>query len=207
MQNRLTALENIVSSLKSEIINEIYTVGSNYMKKIINEELKNELEENYLSFEIAKKDDIVEILDIYSERMKWFKSLNIKQWTRYLYHHPKEEFEEMIKNKNLYVLKHNNEIIACWELSYDSKYWDSNDQEAIYIYKLVTKVGTKNIAHFIFKIVEQIAILNKKKYIRLDCLKSNHKLNEIYEKHNFKLVRTGYVSGYSFSLREFKVEE
>ena len=53
----------------------------------------------------------------------------------------------------------------------------------------------------------RIARLNEKKYLRIDCLKSNKKLNNIYENHNFKLIRYGNNDRYSFSLRECNVDE
>ena len=36
---------------------------------------------------------------------------------------------------------------------------------------------------------------------------SNEKLNDIYENHNFKLIRYGYNERYEYSLRECKIDE
>lgn len=55
---------------------------------------------NYI-VELAKVKDIDSILELYSDRMKWFKDNNIKQWSKYLQNHPKEEFIEAIDNMNL----------------------------------------------------------------------------------------------------------
>lgn len=161
---------------------------------------------NY-TIELAKLSDIDSILELYSERIKWFKDNNIRQWGKYLINHPKSEFEELINNNNYYIIKINNEIIAGFELSFDSKYWKDNNTPAYYIYKVVTKVGTKNIGNIIFKECKGIAKLNNKKYLRLDCLKSNEKLNNIYESHNFKLIRYGHNDSYEYSLREFEIDE
>ena len=49
--------------------------------------------------------------------------------------------------------------------------------------------------------------LDRMKYLRLDCLRFNEKLNEIYEEHGFKLVRYGKNERYSYSLRELKIDE
>ena len=161
---------------------------------------------NYI-VELANINDIDSILELYSERMKWFKENNIKQWSKYLENHPRSEFVEAIENKNYYIIKQDNEIIAGFELSTNSKDWNDDITPAYYIYKVVTKVGHKNIGDFLFETCNEMAKTDGKKYLRLDCLKSNEKLNNIYENHNFKLIRYGHNERYSYSLRELKIDE
>lgn len=156
---------------------------------------------------LAEMKDIDSILTLYSDRMKWFKDNNIKQWSRYLQNHPKEEFKEAIQNKNFYIVKQNDELVAGFELSTNSKDWSDNITPAYYIYKVVTKVGHKNLGQVIFDKCKELAKRDGKKYLRLDCLKSNQKLNDIYESHNFKLIRYGHNERYSYSLRELKIGE
>ena len=159
------------------------------------------------TIELANMKDIDYILALYSDRMKWFKDNNIKQWSRYLQNHPKEEFVEAIENKNFYIIKQNNILVAGFELSTNSKDWNDDITPAYYIYKVVTKVGHKNLGQVIFDKCKELAKRDGKKYLRLDCLKSNQKLNDIYESHNFKLIRYGHNERYSFSLRELKIDE
>ena len=63
----------------------------------------------------------------------WFKENGICQWSEYFEHHLRREFEEVIKNGYLFVLKENNNIIAGFELSTDSKYWKDDLTKALYI--------------------------------------------------------------------------
>lgn len=155
--------------------------------------------------ELANISDIDSILELYAERMKWFKDNDIIQWRKYLINHPKSEFVELINSKNYYVIKNNDEIIGGFEISTDSKEWKDDITPAYYIYKVVTKVGYKNIGDFIFKECKKIAKEHDKQYLRLDCLKSNKKLNNIYENYNFKLVRYGNNKNYEYALREWKI--
>ena len=157
--------------------------------------------------ELANIEDIDSILDLYSDRIKWFKDNNIKQWNRYLENHPKEEFMEAIENKNYYIVKQGNELVAGFELTTNSKEWNDDITLAYYIYKVVTKVGHKNIGKILINKCKEIAKSDGKKYLRLECLKSNKKLNDIYEGHNFKLIRYGENERYSFSLMELKIDE
>lgn len=157
--------------------------------------------------ELANIEDLDTILNLYSERTQWFKENEIKQWSKYLQNHPKQEFIEAINHKYYYLIKQENKIIAGFELSTNSKEWKDDITPAYYIYKVVTKVGYKNIGKIIFENCKRMAKLNGKKYLRLDCLKSNEKLNNIYESHNFKLIRYGSNERYSYALRELKINE
>ena len=157
-----------------------------------------------MTFEKATVKDIDEIISLYAERMIWFKENGIKQWSNYLINHPKEQFIQVIKKGDFYVLKKDNEIVAGFELSTDSHFWNDNESNAYYLYKVTTKVGAKNIGATMFEIAKNITKENGKKYLRLECLSSNKKLNELYEKHGFKYVREGQ-DFYHYTLREWKV--
>lgn len=158
--------------------------------------------------ELASIGDIDSVLELYSERIKWFKDNSIKQWTNYLDNNPKSVFIEKITNKEYYVVKNNNKIIAGFELSTNRKGW-TDTTPAYYICKLVTKVGYKNIGGFIFKECEKMAIKNGKKYLRLDCIKKNKKLNDIYKGHGFKFMGYGRNEqyGYDYVSWEYKIDK
>ena len=47
--------------------------------------------------------DIDEIINLYAERMQWFKDNNIKQWSKYLTNHPKEQFIKVIEAGDYYI--------------------------------------------------------------------------------------------------------
>lgn len=167
----------------------------------------NNHEKRNIEFRKAYLSEIDEIYKLYIDRVKWFKDNNIRQWSKYLINHPKEEFECSIKNGWYYILKINNKIVAGLELSTDSKLWNDNSDIAYYIYKLNTKVGYNNLAQIIFSECKKIAIENNKKYLRLDHITSNVKLSNIYESHGFKLKKQGKIDGYNYTLREFEVNQ
>ena len=161
---------------------------------------------NQIELKKANIIDIDEIINMYAERMRWFKENEIKQWSKYLTNHSKSEFEQAIENGNYYILTKNDNIIAGFEISTDSHYWNDDTTNAYYLYKIVVKVGYKNIGKEIFEFAKQIAKENKKDYLRIDCVSSNKKLNQIYNKHGFEYVREG-KDYYNYTLRECKVNE
>lgn len=161
---------------------------------------------NY-KIEKAKIEDIDNIFRLYIERMQWFKDNNIKQWTRYIQNHPIEEFIEVINNKEYYIVKNNEEIIGGFQFTNKLKEWENDCKKAIYISKIVTKVGYRNVGKVIFNKCKEMAREKGKCYLRLCCIKSNERLNEIYENHNFKLVGYGKNEIYTYALRQMDIEE
>ena len=159
-----------------------------------------------MKIEKATTKDIDEIIKLYADRSDWFKLNNIKQWSKYLINHPKEQFINVIENGNYYILKENDEIIAGCEISEDSRIWNDDISNSYYLYKVVTKVEHRNIGKYLFKYAKEKTIKDGKEYLRLDCLATNKKLNEIYENNGFKFVKEGY-DYYHFILREWKVEK
>lgn len=172
------------------------------MDCILSMDCRNLLQEQNITLKKAEINELDRILEVYSERIQWFKEKGVKQWSKYFLHHPKSEFEEIISKGNYFILEKNSEIIAGFEISTDSKYWNDDKTEAYYIYKVVTKVGNKEIGNIIFDICKDFARANNKKYLRLNCLSKNKKLNDIYESHNFKLIKTASDENYNYSLRE-----
>jgi len=173
----------------------------------LNYDLKQKLNNKNIKFTKAKIEDLEEIINLFRERILWFKENDIDQWTKYLEQHPKAEFEETIKNSNYFILKANNKIIASFEVSTDSKLWKDNTTEAYYIYKLATKVNYKKLGNIIFEICKNIAENNSKDFLRLDCKTDNIKLNKIYENHGFLFKKSGAKAYYKYSLREYRMKE
>lgn len=173
---------------------------------LIDNVIKKDLEKENIIFERANIKDINNIIGLYEERIQWFKQNNIKQWSKYLINHPKEQFKQVIENGDYYILRKNNKIIAGFEISTDSHIWNDNISNAYYLYKVVTKVGSKNIGSIIFKIAKNITKINGKYYLRTEHIASNIKLNEIYEKNGFKFIKEGQ-DYYHYILREYKVKE
>lgn len=174
----------------------------NNMKIEITNETKLLMEKSNIVFKYAELDQLQEILKLYKDRSVWFKEKGIDQWSKYLIRH-EEEFHISIENKNFYILKKEEEIIAGFELSYNPGNFVDNNK-SLYINKVVTKVGYKNLGKLIFEICEDIAKANNKNYLRLECKRQNQKLNEIYDKHRFRLIGYGKTY-YNFCLREKKI--
>lgn len=165
------------------------------------------LAEKNLTLEKANINKLDNILKLYTERISWFKKEGINQWQHYLELHPRKEFIDIINNSNYFILKENDNIIAGFELSTNNKCWTDYQLDTYYINKLVIKVGYKNIGKLVFKICKSLLKNNNKSYLRLICLNSNDKLNEIYKNYGFEPMGI-YNDGYdNYTLMELNINK
>lgn len=210
-KKRLDSIMEMLPSLRNELLHfecsrriydeEIVKLVRRLYHEVYDENILVKFEKDGLKLEIAEIQDLDNIIELYSARINWFKENRIDQWQEYLIHHPVEEFIDVINNKNYYILRKDNEIVAGFELSERTSFWNDNNQNAFYIYKVVTKVGYKNLGRYIFEICENFARKNNKQYLRLECKADNTKLNDMYEKYGFKFVREGQ-DYYNYILRQ-----
>lgn len=166
------------------------------------------LKEKNIIFKKATEEETNDIYQLFLERRIWFAENKIEQWSDTFFHKfTLEALKDIINTENYFILIKDSNIIAGFELTTDSTYWYDNVTPAYYIHKLVTKTNYKNIGSLIFVICKELARNNKKKFLRLDCLQENEKLNSIYENHGFKLIKTGTKGYYNYSLREMSLNE
>ncbi len=67
------------------------------MNKNLSTGMIRKLTEENIALKIAKMSDLEDIIELYKERIQWFKDNEIDQWSRYLKNHPKSEFIEAIE--------------------------------------------------------------------------------------------------------------
>ena len=144
-----------------------------------------------MNIRLATANDIAEIREIIALRIKWFKTKNINQWQHgYLDWVTEEYLQDIIDKQQLYVIVGQQELIGTFALlTEDTEYWpNGGDNQALYIHHLTTRENYKNLGNDILKYIENTAIVQGKKYLRLDCSFYNQKLNEYYENLGFKHV-------------------
>lgn len=157
-----------------------------------------------MNIQLAKYEEIKEILDIFKERCNWFKKKNIDQWGSYEEKYNEEYFIGAMQTNKLYVVKQEKEVIGVFLLKEEDKtYWNDN-KSAYYIHHLATRIGYLGVGAKILEFIEKLAIQNNKECIRLDCKKNNDVLNSYYQKRGFIYMGSGDVP-YSYNLYEKKV--
>lgn len=88
----------------------------------------------------------------------------------------------------------------------DSKSWEDTEKDSYYLSRVVTKIGYRSIGKLIADYAKQLTRDANKHSLRLECLYSNKKLNNIWEKYGFVFVKDVERKSH-FSLREWKCQE
>ena len=145
--------------------------------------------------------DLDEIWELYKRRTLWFRWKKQSQWTHYLLHHPKAEFLTRITNGEYYIVRKADQLIAGFSLSTDSENWQDDSANAWYLCRVVSLPGYKNIGEYITAQAKHLAVEAGVAYLRLECLHSNTRLNQIWEDLGFRFVREA-TADYHCSLRE-----
>lgn len=159
-----------------------------------------------IKIEIAKEKDIEDIHDLIIKRCKWFKENNIKQWDMsYAKRYNKDYLKKQINTNLMYIARCNETIVGCMFLkSKDEDYWQ-DDKPSYYIHHLATNTLYKGIGKSLINFAISKARIDNKEYLRLDCFKSNIKLNNYYKNLGFENRGSGKIGGYTYNLWEVRI--
>lgn len=149
------------------------------------------INEDRYSFRPAEKYELDIVFDLISIRIKWMDSMGINQWNKVDYWHfyPKEYFIKACNEKRLFVLydTETEYIVAIGVLSSSDKRWIDN-KKAIYLHNFVTVLDRPGVGSIFLDLCEKYALSLNIDDVRLDCKKSNDKLNKYYEDKGYELV-------------------
>lgn len=142
-----------------------------------------------MKIQLAKESDVPEILEIIKERCNWFEENQIDQWGSWYYEELYDEkyFKKIMKKYLLYVVKKEDEIIGTFLLKKedDKTHWKQS-QNAYYLWHFVTKIGHPKLGEKMLEFIKDLAKEKNVKYLRLECMRSNPKINEYYKNHGFQ---------------------
>lgn len=158
-------------------------------------------------FRSARVEELKYVFSLINERIHWMDKMGINQWNKidYWKSYPTSYFYIACSEKRLYILKDEelNRIVAVGVLSEKDNRWN-DDKQAIYLHNFVTAIDVKNIGSTFLEYCEEYATLLCKNYMRLDCKKSNEKLNKYYEMHGYVYVEEVVDGEYVGNKREKK---
>ena len=145
------------------------------------------------------------VYDILYENAQWLLRKNIFQWPLDWLQSKKEAIKESINSGRYYAIDNNNEIVAVVEInSIPEGLWGNDLTSALYVHKLAIrrKVSNQNLGGKILKLIEEMAVQQGVKYLRLDCIACNAKLRQYYETYGFMLKLVVKVGDVDFALYE-----
>ncbi len=194
-----------VASKKPEEITEVLTLEEQLERRFSQVYFDyNDLGNKELTTKKAKLNELDEIWDMYKERTLWFRFRKKSQWLHYLDRHPRSEFAGKIDNGEYYTVRLNGKLIGGFALSSDSENWEDDDTKARYLCRVVSRIGYRNLGNYMVEQAKKIGAKMKLKYLRLECVYSNSKLNEIWESLGFEFI-IDKEADYHCSLRQLRL--
>ncbi|MFF2481636.1 GNAT family N-acetyltransferase [Paenibacillus sp. NPDC058071] len=147
---------------------------------------------------VAKCEEAEEVMSLLLETAKWLQSKGSQQWGELLKGRDSHNTVGSIQNEEVFVCKHNNEIVGVVILKRQPSAWDqqlwgskaSADDEAIYLHRLTIsrKRANSGLGAALLNWCDSAISFRNKKVIRLDCIASNPKLSSFYESNGYEYM-------------------
>lgn len=161
-------------------------------------------------FRAIQKPEIPQFFSLIIERIAWMDKNHIQQWnsTHYTDVFPLSYFEKRYKQNCIFVLENTAtcQISAAAILLEQDEQW-KDQQPALYIHHLVSKVDEQGAGALLLYEIEKYALKLGKRYLRLDSIQNNDKLTQYYE--NLGYAACGYCQDgpYQGILRQKEISE
>lgn len=146
----------------------------------------------------VKKATVLEsdkVIILLKDIAQWMRDKGIQQWGYLLEGGDDEEIHQAIVDQQTYIVLVNSEIIATFTLSPDQSDWDRHifgddrTNDSLYLHRLAVKPEYMNlgVGESLLNWIQENHHSNKK-YIKLDCVAGNLKLNQFYRRNGFEYV-------------------
>ncbi|WP_246483801.1 GNAT family N-acetyltransferase [Heyndrickxia vini] len=135
------------------------------------------------------------IIRLLKEAATWIQEQGIDQWQYLLDGGEDQEIIHCIADQLTYVAIMDSEIVATFTLyseqnEWDQQIWGEAPADSIYLHRLAVKPNymKHGIGKDVFKWLEEGHLQTDKKYLKLDCVAFNKKLNQFYQNNGFEFL-------------------
>lgn len=162
--------------------------------------------QNKFEFRQGTVGDVPDVIRLIERRIEWMDRKGINQWNRnhYRERYPDSYYVQTAEKGQLYVLvdKEDCQIIAGAVLLTEDYRWGESNDKAYYVHNLVSDIYVRDAGKEIVNQIENHARNLGMRYVRLDCIVGNQRLNIWYENLGYEYVRTITDGEYQGNLRE-----
>lgn len=156
----------------------------------------------------AYHDDIDIILTLWREAADWIASKGIDQWRADSLH--EETVKNQLAHSEVYILKVEDQVLGSLAIQWSDPFiWgDLDNDESGYVHRLVVRRAYRGhgIGRHLLDWAAQYIKQHGKRYIRLDCMADNPRLNEYYKGLGFVYIGRFDGNGWSANLYERPVD-
>lgn len=142
----------------------------------------------------AKIEESTAITELLRGTAKWIQEQGINQWQYLLEGGENEEIIRSIERNDTYVVLRNEDLIGTFTLyreqnEWDRQLWGEQPADSLYLHRLAFKPDEmgKGLGSSVFAWINK-NLQSDKKYLRLDCVAHNQKLNEFYKRSGFEFL-------------------
>jgi len=153
------------------------------------------MEDNNISITLAKSAESEMIIKILKDAAAWLHSINVDQWGYLRNGGEDDEICEGINNENTYLARMNSKIVGTFTLyekqgEWDKYIWGNVPDNALYLHRIATirEEKYRGLGTELIKWIERECKVLEKKFIRLDCVAFNERLNNYYLSAGFKQI-------------------
>jgi len=143
-----------------------------------------------MTVEIANKNDIKEIYELYEMASAYQKTVSDKQWEGF----ERTLIEKEIEENRLWKIGNGNQMLCVFSINFsDKQFWGERDnQPSIYIHRIALNTNFKgqSMMRTIIDWAKNYCEENQKQFIRMDTWGENEKLINYYKKCGFKHLNT-----------------
>ena len=150
----------------------------------------------------AGADDLDRVLAVLEEAAEWLVSKGIVgPWRPGFF--SRQAFADQIARDEVYVSRLGEETVGTITLQWeDELFWPGSSSDAGYVHKLAVRPAYlgRGFGLQMLEWASRTAALARKKCLRLNCLATNTKIRDYYEKAGFTHLNDVEVAGWKFSL-------
>lgn len=144
------------------------------------------------------------LIDLFLEAANWLRSNGIRQWGHFLDGYGRDDVMDSIQGGSAYIIEKNGSVIGTVTVLLEPEDWDRHIwqgervDDSIFIHRLALfrSHSGRGLGKAIFSWIEQgLHFPEHKKYMKLDCVGDNKKLNDFYKANGFQ--HAGSTDGHS----------
>ena len=148
----------------------------------------------------ASESDAPQVLALIRDRIQWMRETGLRQWDAVDYwgFFPESYFFQAIADQRLYVVEETGggRVVCAGVLSFQDPDW-TDGVPAVYLHNFAGARDAPGAGGFFLERGEDYTRAHGRTRFRLDCMESNKKLNQYYERRGFRAVgrveKRGYV--------------
>lgn len=168
--------------------------------------MQRKIAQSQMTIQLAKPEDLQEIVKVIRETSKWLKAKGILQWSD---HFPVSRLEEELLHGELFsVMHHSQKIMETLSLSQrKNEFWPTDDTTATYLNRIAISRDSAglNLGSEIINWAKESTRKQGASYLRLNCDKANPFLPNFYKECGFHCKGEFYYSPWKMTFYLFEM--